>query len=277
VGDCAGNGLCTPKPDACTDLFDPVCGCDGQTYANACTAAQAGVSVARKGVCQEVCLSDRDCTAPDFCRRPDGGCDGPGVCATPPDGCPDVYDPVCGCDGTTYGNACVAAARRVSIAYRGACKQECIHDCECGPGQYCEQRPGSCGGGGVCADKPNGCAQIWAPVCGCDATTYPNACEAAAQGVSVDYRGECDADHDCYPDALEKRFGSDPNVPDTVVGDVDCSGTVSITDLIKVRGAFGRKCTEVGWNPRLDINNSCTISITDLILVRGHFGSHLGP
>ncbi|HBB41713.1 MAG: hypothetical protein COW73_07145 [Nitrospirae bacterium CG18_big_fil_WC_8_21_14_2_50_70_55] len=61
-----------------------------------------------------------------------------------------------------------------------------------------------------------------------------------------------------------------------VVGDVDCSGTVSITDLIRVRGAFGKVCGDPGWNDRLDVNGSCSISITDLIQVRGHFGSRLG-
>jgi len=48
-----------------------------------------------------------------------------------------------------------------------------------------------------------------------------------------------DDDNDCYPDVVETSWGSDPLFPDLLVGDVDCSGTVSITDLIKVRGNFG--------------------------------------
>ena len=38
--------------------------------------------------------------------------------------CTKQYDPVCGVDGKTYGNACEAACEKVRINYRGECRKE---------------------------------------------------------------------------------------------------------------------------------------------------------
>jgi hypothetical protein len=52
-----GTGTCKDRPQGCTDIYDPVCGCDNMTYGNECAANQAGQGVAYKGECK----SSGDC------------------------------------------------------------------------------------------------------------------------------------------------------------------------------------------------------------------------
>jgi hypothetical protein len=70
------------------------------------------------------CVANEDCSVTELCdTEASASCNDVGVCA--PRGinimCMNVSDPVCGCDGTTYDNPCVAHKAGVSVAYVGSC------------------------------------------------------------------------------------------------------------------------------------------------------------
>ena len=149
------------------------------------------------GPCSEACTPAAGCSEPDeYCQLDVGVCDENawGVCALMPELCIDIWDPVCGCDGTTYSNACYAHREGVNVAHDGACPGGCFANEDCPLGGYCLTPPAACDGPGECVERPGDnvqCLAVWDPVCGCDGQTYSNGCYAAKAGVSVDYEGEC--------------------------------------------------------------------------------------
>lgn len=46
------SGECKTIPEVCVQIYSPVCGCDGKTYASACEANAAGVDAREPGECE---------------------------------------------------------------------------------------------------------------------------------------------------------------------------------------------------------------------------------
>lgn len=138
------------------------------------------------------------CTDTEYCAG--DSCTGEGTCEERPPMCSREFAPVCGCDGTTYGNACEAESAGVRVDFDGQCP--CSGHDDCFDTQYCDQGEVCARSTGTCKERPQLCSPVFMPVCGCDGADYSSVCDANAAGVQVSAEQPCDCNFDaeCDPD-----------------------------------------------------------------------------
>jgi hypothetical protein len=213
-GDCGlGENKCSCpsdclKPGECIDAS--YCDDGDECTKDACSN---GLCVHEKiPGCVINCKQDVECGAGLYCQFPDGTCGANvlGVCTQIPEGCTKIYDPVCGCDGVTYGNPCMMQMAKKSMKYEGECKVECIPE----GGTYF----GNSGNDNQCCAglKPifECMEEVWCdPAGGCKVgcacpDCYCFVCAACGNGKCGIGENSCSCPTDCKP-PLECSFDKD--------------------------------------------------------------------
>jgi hypothetical protein len=155
---------------------------------------------------------------------------GPATCVDPdlidPSAvCPEIFEPVCGCDGVTYSNSCEAINWGGVTAWEdGPCIV--VEYGGCTYPQACNYDPGAAFEDGSCTFPPESCTWPDAWAAGC---TYAEADNYDADATVDD--GSC-----AWPSCS------------TCPADVNGDDAVTVSDVLVLLGAFGTTCSQAPFS-----------------------------
>lgn len=194
----------------------PMCG-DG---AGCCVPGSTDPTCKTDADCADYVDPTRSSTSPITYVCINGKCQYDPGCA-----CTTEYAPICGTDGQTWGNECVAKCAGVGVAYQGACKTSCqaydaAGNCLCGgvagftcpSDMMCVYNSDTCSGPDCMGTCQCGEGMVY-----CDPSTSQMVCSSTPNGCSscqcVPLSPACKSDVDCPAGYICNPCPIDPDCP----------------------------------------------------------------